>query len=610
MRQQAIESRPKVSPSNAQQSCRKCMKKQPEYRSLKSNHEWNGPIPPIVQEVLQSPGKGLDRATRAFMEPRFRHDFSQVRVHADARAAKSAKAVNAQAYAMGRSVVFGEGKYAPHMMAGKELLAHELEHVIQQEASGPRLQRRSIIEAIGGLFRSDNIPEKELQDYLEFLDKGEIEDNTDSDNKARAIVKTWRLGGGKYDLTNQQRKALLIREMQSGFCGDDDENAILEILERSHNFELSHIFGAGGVSPKKLYSDFHGDELDLLVDFFKRRFEGGMEALRNGKVHPVGGAVPLGIDLKTGRNLSDKMEKQTVVDTEAKESQTDPSCRFRKYDEALQEGARLSARARFGTTTGSVKGPDIRDSYDKTYWREDLERRCIVAIVEPPNKTPWIAIKELVASVEKRKGKTKDGKNNWSFDCFESVILTRIYAHWCKMSREEFDKKFNNLEIGWMPRETMTRLWNMDEIINAEGPGHKPIVRPTTAGEEGLRQESGPPRRIEKSWSQLIKEAPLGTWITWSNFHIHTTCLNPKKDLTDDEKKEFEGMCNFEHENTLKVGDDKYSAHPLGIKDRATIEKRMAESVPRKYRKPADYNDVTYIKKYIFISKIIYPKEV
>ena len=63
-------------------------------------------MPPIVHEVLHSPGQPLDPATRAFMEPRFGHDFSTVRVHTDARAAASARTVNALAYTVGRDVVF------------------------------------------------------------------------------------------------------------------------------------------------------------------------------------------------------------------------------------------------------------------------------------------------------------------------------------------------------------------------------------------------------------------------------------------------------------------------------------------------------------------------
>jgi hypothetical protein len=82
--------------------------------------------------VLRSPGQPLDAATRAFMEPRFGHDFSRVRVHADAKANESALAVNALAYTMGNSVVFGSGNHTLHTTEGRKLLAHELTHVIQQ----------------------------------------------------------------------------------------------------------------------------------------------------------------------------------------------------------------------------------------------------------------------------------------------------------------------------------------------------------------------------------------------------------------------------------------------------------------------------------------------
>jgi outer membrane protein OmpA-like peptidoglycan-associated protein len=89
-------------------------------------------VPPVVHEVLRSPGQPLDVATRAHMEPRFGHDFSRVRVHTDAKAADSARAVNAQAYTVGSNIVFQVGKYTPRTMAGKRLLAHELTHTIQQ----------------------------------------------------------------------------------------------------------------------------------------------------------------------------------------------------------------------------------------------------------------------------------------------------------------------------------------------------------------------------------------------------------------------------------------------------------------------------------------------
>jgi hypothetical protein len=88
--------------------------------------------PAIVHEVLRSSGKPLDAATRAYNEPRFGHDFSRVRVHTDAKAAESARDVNAYAYTAGQHVVFGAGTYTPETDAGRKLLAHELTHTIQQ----------------------------------------------------------------------------------------------------------------------------------------------------------------------------------------------------------------------------------------------------------------------------------------------------------------------------------------------------------------------------------------------------------------------------------------------------------------------------------------------
>ena len=103
-------------------------------------------VPPIVHEVLRSPGRPLGEEARAFMEPRFGHDFSRVRVHTDARAAESARAVNAQAYTVGPNVVFGTGRYRPDSAQGRSLLAHELTHTIQQgNESGLGVLRTSLV---------------------------------------------------------------------------------------------------------------------------------------------------------------------------------------------------------------------------------------------------------------------------------------------------------------------------------------------------------------------------------------------------------------------------------------------------------------------------------
>lgn len=106
-------------------------------------------VPPIVSEVLRSPGQPLDPTTRAFMEPRFGHDLSRVRVHTDRKAAESARAVNALAYTVGSDVVFRSGRYAPEISEGRRLIAHELTHVVQQPSRASGLQTALTVNTRG-----------------------------------------------------------------------------------------------------------------------------------------------------------------------------------------------------------------------------------------------------------------------------------------------------------------------------------------------------------------------------------------------------------------------------------------------------------------------------
>lgn len=115
--------------------------------------------PPIVHDVLNSSGQPLDAAARAFFEPRFGHDFSQVRVHAGGQAAQSAGAVDALAYVVGSHVVFGSGRYSPNTRDGRDLLAHELAHVVQagaQSVASGKLMRKPMV--IGPVFVRPQVP--------------------------------------------------------------------------------------------------------------------------------------------------------------------------------------------------------------------------------------------------------------------------------------------------------------------------------------------------------------------------------------------------------------------------------------------------------------------
>lgn len=116
-------------------ACGKSGRETPLLNRRSSDGLESAQAPPIVYDVLRSPGQPLNRQTRAVFEPRFGRDFSQVRVHSDARASESARAVNARAYTVGNNLVFGAREYMPRTIEGRRLIAHELAHAVQQSST-------------------------------------------------------------------------------------------------------------------------------------------------------------------------------------------------------------------------------------------------------------------------------------------------------------------------------------------------------------------------------------------------------------------------------------------------------------------------------------------
>jgi hypothetical protein len=110
--------------------CEECQHNQATIHRRASSPASPAHIPGIVGDALRSTGHPLDRSTRAFFEPRFGRDFSEVRIHTDTTAARSARALSAHAYTVGRDIYFAAGKYAP----SSALMAHELAHVLQQRS--------------------------------------------------------------------------------------------------------------------------------------------------------------------------------------------------------------------------------------------------------------------------------------------------------------------------------------------------------------------------------------------------------------------------------------------------------------------------------------------
>src|SRR5262249_5291201 len=122
--------------------CEECRKKDTVQRSALDD-AGIATIPSAVRETLRAPGRPLDHASRAFMEARFGHDFSRVRVHADPLASESARQIHASAYSLGPHIVFAGGSPEVATADGRRLLAHELAHTVQQdgvEAAGTALR--------------------------------------------------------------------------------------------------------------------------------------------------------------------------------------------------------------------------------------------------------------------------------------------------------------------------------------------------------------------------------------------------------------------------------------------------------------------------------------
>ena len=104
--------------------------------------------PPIVHEVLALAGQPLDETTRTELEPRFGHDFGRVRVHTDSKAGVSAQAVNSLAYTVGPHIVFAPGQFSLATVQGRNLLAHELTHTIQQGMQLPAIGANLPIDTV------------------------------------------------------------------------------------------------------------------------------------------------------------------------------------------------------------------------------------------------------------------------------------------------------------------------------------------------------------------------------------------------------------------------------------------------------------------------------
>lgn len=123
-------------------------------RSLDSVPSVASTISAKISNLRHSKGQPLPQSVRAFMEPRFGHDFSNVRTHTNSQATALSHQINARAFTVGQHIFFNQSEFQPTTTAGQELLAHELTHTLQQGSntnltSAPNIQRKIIVAPTG-----------------------------------------------------------------------------------------------------------------------------------------------------------------------------------------------------------------------------------------------------------------------------------------------------------------------------------------------------------------------------------------------------------------------------------------------------------------------------
>ena len=134
-----------VSPNQINRKCGSCEDEEEtaiQRKTIPNAHGITSRSPSHLREAVGSGGQPLDLQTRSFFEPRFGYDFSNIRIHADSTAGRSSQLINAKAYTLGNDIVFGGGEYRPETNSGRELIAHELAHTIQQTRSPINIQRK------------------------------------------------------------------------------------------------------------------------------------------------------------------------------------------------------------------------------------------------------------------------------------------------------------------------------------------------------------------------------------------------------------------------------------------------------------------------------------
>lgn len=246
--------------------CPNCAPGQPrrEHVSLQTKRVQTGYVgqvaaPPIVNEVLRSPGQPLDPGTRAYMEPRFGYDFSRVRVHAGQAAQQSARDVKANAYTVQNNIVFAAGKFEPGTYQGWQLIAHELAHVVQQNGAMAAIQRDPHDHAPHVLVEAPSVAADRAayQRYLETLRETMAKPKVTDPKLAEIIEKLYRdhpeIGSGSTGaaIRHELETGLATKGTRHLKAGHERMNMLSDWLKNQEKLKTLAADMAAGRVPKR-----------------------------------------------------------------------------------------------------------------------------------------------------------------------------------------------------------------------------------------------------------------------------------------------------------------------------------------------------------------------
>ncbi|AYF90631.1 DUF4157 domain-containing protein [Pseudomonas sp. DY-1] len=224
--------------------------------------------PESVEQTLASPGQALEPGLRANMEQRFGHPFADVRVHRGSQAERSAHEVGADAYAVGRDIVFGAGRYTPDTWSGQHLIAHELTHVIQQRGAPSSGAARSLSryrskgpDTIAFDAANETLTDSKKQPWIESIsihfDKAVVDTGHKADAKAAGQPEP-RMPSGNLVAKYSSKSSKVLPDVKLSIVGGSTMLGI-GLTDRVKNAKVKRLEGLG-------YTDSESVRLGNLTD--------------------------------------------------------------------------------------------------------------------------------------------------------------------------------------------------------------------------------------------------------------------------------------------------------------------------------------------------------